>query len=48
LVAFLLGDVGLASVQAVADVLSLALAFPIIVMMQKKIHQAELALETEE
>ena len=47
LIAFLLGAVGLASVQAVADVLSLALAFPIIVMMQKKIRQAELALETE-
>jgi len=47
LAAFLLGEVGLASIQAAADVLSLALAFPIIMMMQKKIRQAELALDAD-
>ena len=41
LIAFLLGAVGIASVQAVADILSLAMAFPIMAMMRKKITAAE-------
>lgn len=44
--AFLLGAVGVASVQAVADVLSLIMAVPIILMMRKKISAAEQALQT--
>lgn len=38
---YFFGDVGIASVQAVADVFTLALAFPIYFMMRKKITQAE-------
>ncbi len=37
----ILGAVGIASAQAAADVLSLALAIPIIFIMQKNIRQAE-------
>ena len=40
------GATGVASAQAVADVLSLAMAFPIMAMMNKKIRQAEQALLT--
>ena len=43
-IAFLWGAYGIASVQAVADILSLALAIPILIMMRKKISQAEKAL----
>ncbi len=39
--AFLFGAMGLASVQAVADILTLALAVPILISMQKKIRSAE-------
>ncbi len=39
--AFLFGAMGLASVQAVADILTLALAIPILISMQKKIRSAE-------
>lgn len=42
--AFWWGAVGVASVQAAADVLSLVMAVPIILMMQKKILSAEQAL----
>lgn len=38
------GQYGLASVQAVADILTLALAIPIIILINKKIKKAELAL----
>jgi len=40
LMAWWLGDIGIASVQAVADVLSLALAIPIAIYMSKKIKTA--------
>lgn len=40
LMAWLLGANGIATVQAVADVLTLALAIPIIIGMEKKINQA--------
>ena len=43
--AWLLGAYGVATVQAVADLLSLALAVPIIRSMKKKIARAEQALE---
>lgn len=43
--AWLLGAYGVATVQAVADLLSLALAGPIIRSMKKKIARAEQALE---
>ena len=39
------GALGVASVQAVADVLTLALAFPIMIYMLKKIKKAQAALE---
>jgi len=45
LLAYLFGAVGIASVQAVADVLSLALAIPIAIYMQKKVRTARIALE---
>lgn len=41
LLAWLFGAVGVAIVQAVADVLTLALAIPILIGMQKKIRAAE-------
>ena len=44
--AFLLEAIGVASVQAAADVLTLILAVPIILMMRKKISVAEQALQT--
>ena len=47
LVTWLLKETGIASIQALADVLSLALAFPIMAMMSRKIRQAELALAAE-
>ncbi len=43
--AWLLGSYGVATVQAAADVLTLALAIPIIIGMKKKIAQAQQALE---
>ncbi len=43
--AYLFGAYGIVSVQAVADVLSLALAIPIIIGMTKKIKAARLAAE---
>lgn len=43
----LFGAVGIASVQAVADVLSLALAIPIAIYMRKKVRAAQRALEEE-
>ena len=42
------GEYGIASVQAVADVLSLALAIPISVHMMKKIKSAQIEMETNE
>lgn len=39
--AFLMGETGIASVQAVADILSLVLAIPIMVAMHKKINCAQ-------
>lgn len=39
------GATGVASVQAVADILTLALAFPIMIYMTKKIKKAQAALE---
>ncbi len=39
------GESGVASVQAVADVLTLALAIPLIIYMTKKIKRAQAALE---
>ncbi len=44
--AYLFGAYGIVSVQAIADVLSLALAIPIIIGMLKKIKTARLAAET--
>ena len=44
--ALLLGSTGVASAQAAADVLSLAMAFPIMAMMNKKIRQAEQTILT--
>ena len=44
LVTWLLGSFGICSIQALADVLSLAMAFPIMAMMNRKITQAEQAL----
>ena len=41
LMASLLGAYGVASVQAAADVLSLALAFPLMLAMKKKIENAK-------
>jgi len=41
IMAFLLGAYGVASVQALADVLSLALAAPLAISMTKKIRQAQ-------
>ncbi len=41
------GATGVASVQALADVLTLAIAIPIVLSMKKKITAARLALETE-
>ena len=38
------GEMGVASVQAVADVLTLALAIPIIIYMTKKIKEAQIEL----
>ena len=46
--AYLFGQVGIASVQAVADVLSLALAIPISLGMLKKVREAEAALPAEQ
>ncbi len=43
LLTFLLGAYGIASVQAIADVLSLALAIPILFSVKKKISQAMLS-----
>lgn len=45
--AWLLGSYGVATVQAVADVLSLALAIPIIIGMKKKIDAAQRSLEAQ-
>lgn len=45
--AWIFGAIGVVSVQAVADVLTLALAIPIIINMQKKVDAAKLALTTE-
>ena len=42
--AYLMGAYGIASVQAVADVLTLVLAVPIIIKMLKKVSEAEKAL----
>ena len=39
--AFLFGAYGIASVQAVADILTLALAIPILIRIKKKISRAE-------
>ena len=39
--AWLMGEYGVASVQAVADVLTLAMAIPIVIAMTKKIRQAK-------
>lgn len=47
LMAFLFKENGLASVQAVADVLSLALAIPLAVFMLKKIKKAQADLDAE-
>ena len=44
--ALLLGSTGVASAQAAADVISLAMAFPIMAMMNKKIRQAEQTILT--
>ena len=44
--ALLLGSTGVASTQAAADVLSLAMAFPIMAMMNKKIRQVEQTILT--
>ena len=41
LMAFLFGAYGVASVQALADVLSMALAFPIMLSMKKKLERAK-------
>ena len=41
LMAFLFGAYGVASVQALADVLSMALAFPIMLSMKKKLDRAK-------
>ncbi len=46
--AIFLGVYGIASVQAVADVLSLAIALPIAISMLKKIRQARLLAESEQ
>lgn len=46
--AWLLGRWGVATVQAMADILSLLLAVPIIIGMKKKIGQAQKALEASE
>ncbi len=43
--AWAFGEYGIASVQAVADVLSMALAVPIVIQMLKKIKQAQQASE---
>ena len=40
-IAFLFGAYGIASVQAIADVLTLALAIPIAISMTKKIDRTE-------
>ena len=45
LLAYLLGAYGIASVQAIADVLSLALAIPICLYMMKKIRTAQQTME---
>ena len=47
LLAYVFGAVGIASVQAVADVLSLALAIPIAIYMRKKVLTAQKAQEEE-
>jgi hypothetical protein len=44
--ALLWGATGIASVQAVADMLTLALAIPIAIYMVKKIKAAQIAQET--
>ena len=44
---WLLGETGIASIQALADVLSLIIAFPIMSMMNRKIRKAEIALMEE-
>ena len=46
LMAYLMGDLGLVSVQAVADVLTLALAVPIIIRVLKQVKQAQLEAPT--
>ena len=48
LLAYFFGAVGIAAVQAVADVLSLALAIPIAIYMNKKVRTAQKALEETE
>ncbi len=45
--AWIFGSYGVAVVQALADVLTLALAIPILISMQKKIARAQQALEAE-
>ena len=45
--AWLMGEVGIVSVQAVADVLTLALAIPIILRVLKQVEQARLKAQTE-
>ena len=47
LMAWLLGGIGIVSVQAVADVLSLALAIPIILRVLKRVEQARLEAQAE-
>ena len=47
LLAYLFGAVGIAAVQAVADVLSMALAIPIAIYMSKRVRNAQKALEAE-
>jgi hypothetical protein len=44
--AWLFGAYGIASVQALADVLTMALAIPIAISMMKKIRTAKEALQT--
>jgi Na+-driven multidrug efflux pump len=44
ILAKLWGEYGVASVQALADVLTIALALPLIISMTKKINQAKLTM----
>ena len=44
--AWLWGEYGIVSVQAVADILTLALAIPLIIHMLKKINQTKLLYES--